>query len=100
MKSRPFLAAIVMLLLFSSCKKIVETVTNNSVISPKTGEFYQYVIRQGQHYTDNNNFQRVEYDELKFTVKFDSTSIYQTIDPANQEDINKLYGFSDNNSTH
>jgi hypothetical protein len=33
-------------------------------------------------------------------VKFDSSAIYQTIDPSNQYDINKLFGFSDNNGPH
>ena len=42
----------------------------------------------------------VEYSERKFVVKFDSTSIYNTLIPSNQYDINKLYGFSDNDSVH
>ena len=33
-------------------------------------------------------------------VKFDSSAIYNTSDPSNQYDINKLYGFSDNDSAH
>jgi hypothetical protein len=37
---------------------------------------------------------------MKFTVKFDSTAIYTTVDPANQGDINKLYGFADNKGHH
>lgn len=35
-----------------------------------------------------------------FTVRFDSSCIYQTRVPENQWDINKLYGFSDNNALH
>lgn len=45
-------------------------------------------------------FAPVEYAELKFVVKFDSSAIYNTVDPSNQYDINKLYGFSDNDSLH
>jgi hypothetical protein len=32
---------------------------------------------------------------MKFVARFDSSAIYQTIDPVNQYDINKLYGFSE-----
>lgn len=39
-------------------------------------------------------------NELKFAVRFDSSSIYSTVDPSNQDDINKLYGFADNNTFH
>ncbi len=37
---------------------------------------------------------------MKFTVMFDHSAIYQTVDPENQEDINKLFGFSDNDQHH
>jgi hypothetical protein len=33
-------------------------------------------------------------------VKFDSSAIYITKDAGNQYDVNKLYGFSDNGSSH
>jgi len=42
----------------------------------------------------------IEYSELKFSVKFDSTAIYLNKETDNQEDVNKLYGFSDNNAQH
>ncbi len=63
-------------------------------------DFTTYTIRKGQHASDENRFISIEYSELKFAVKFDSTAIYKTVDPSNQSDINKLYGFSDNNSQH
>jgi hypothetical protein len=100
MKFLPSFAVISVLLSFSACKKNIGIVIDQGTVFPKAGEFYKYTIRQGDHYADNNNYQAVEYGELKFVVKFDSTAIYQTIDPANQEDINKLYGFSDNASQH
>ncbi len=62
--------------------------------------FVHYLIRAGQHYSDQNPFRAVSYSDLKFIVKFDSSAIYQTVSPANQYDINKLYGFSDNNTAH
>ena len=40
------------------------------------------------------------YDLCVFLARFDSTAIYQTQSIENQYDINKLYGFSDNNSDH
>jgi hypothetical protein len=32
---------------------------------------------------------------MKFMTKFDNSAIYQTVDPGNQYDINKLWGFSE-----
>lgn len=32
---------------------------------------------------------------MKFFAKFNQSAIYQTIDPVNQYDINKLWGFSE-----
>ncbi|MFI5188419.1 MAG: hypothetical protein ACHQF0_16930 [Chitinophagales bacterium] len=89
-----------LLVLISSCKKLIESAINHGLNAPKKGELVEYTIPKGQHYTDQNTYQAVSYDELKFTVKFDSSAVYQTIDPVNQEDINKLYGFSDNNADH
>jgi len=37
---------------------------------------------------------------MRFAVTFDSTAIYTTTNPANQGDINKLYGVSDCGSDH
>ena len=91
---------ILFLLLISSCKKVVEAVVDHGLNGPKKGELVKYTITQGQHYANQNTYQAVEYDELKFTVKFDSSAVYQTTIPIDQEDINKLYGFSDNNAEH
>jgi hypothetical protein len=63
-------------------------------------KFLKYTIGKGQQFSDKNVIATVEYEELKFLVKFDSSAIYQTIAPVNQADINKLYGFSDNNAQH
>jgi len=74
----------------SLLKKSHETVTG----VPK------YTIRQGQNYCDGNYVVQTSYSELNFIAKFDSTAIYSNVNPDNRLDINKLYGFSDNNSTH
>jgi hypothetical protein len=89
-----------LLFLLTSCKKAVESAIDHATNAPKKGELIEYTIPQGQHYATQNTFQAVSYDELKFTVQFDSSAVYHTTDPKNQEDINKLYGFSDNNAEH
>lgn len=85
-----------LLCLLFACKK--EPSDQENDLPPDN--FIKYVIRKGEHYADNNTFQPVEYEELKFIAKFDNSSVYQTTDPANQEDVNKLFGFSDNNQQH
>ncbi len=90
----------VILFILSSCQKTVESNTNQSVDAPQKGQFFEYIIRKGQHYANFNAYQSVEYEELNFVVKFDKTAEYRAVDPDNQEDINKLYGFSDNNAEH
>lgn len=67
--------------------------------SDKTA-FVKYTIRAGAHFADQNNYKAVETDELNFTVRFDSSAIYQSCIALNQYDINKLYGFSDNGGRH
>lgn len=102
MKIRPrtYLLCLPSLFLLSSCNKLVDAAIEHGLNAPKKGELIEYTIPKGQHYADQNTYQPVEYNELKFTARFDSSSIYETTDPSNQEDINKLYGFSDNNNEH
>lgn len=86
------------LLLLCSCQKEINVVRNiEAETSPK---FVQYTIQQGHQFCDQNLYKSVQYSELKFAVKFDSSAIYTTTDPSNQYDINKLFGFSDNKSGH
>jgi hypothetical protein len=93
--------------LSSSCQKGIEAVTipSEHTTPPKseTGRatgYIDYNIAKGEQYCDKSTFEKVEYEELKFTVKFDSSAIYKTVDTTNQSDINKLFGFSDNNTQH
>lgn len=62
--------------------------------------FVLFQIRKGKHYADHNNYSPVKTDQLHFKVIFDSTAVYTTRLADNQSDINKLYGFSDNNMLH
>ncbi|MEO6219139.1 MAG: hypothetical protein ABIO81_01835 [Ginsengibacter sp.] len=100
MKRIPGLS-VLCLLLFCGCQKsnpvLVEYIKKND---SSLTSFTQYTIGQGQQFCDKSAFVPVDYAELKFVVKFDSSAIYHTTDPSNQNDINKLYGFSDNDSAH
>jgi len=88
----------IVLLLLISCEKSHEILQPPS-ISSDSG-FINYTIRSGEHFCDQNPYRETNYSELKFNVRFDSTAIYQTDSAQNQLDINKLYGFSDNNDQH
>jgi hypothetical protein len=94
MKASFFAAAA--LLLFSGCNKIADTIINNG---NKTGRFIKYTIPAGEHYCDKNGFRTMDGPAVSFAVIFDSSAVYQ-VSASNQKDINKLFGFSDNNSTH
>lgn len=89
-----------LLLILFSCKKEAALLKTVSHGGATTTQFTKYTIRQGQNYCDGNNYVSTSYSELNFIAKFDSTAIYTNVNPENQLDINKLYGFSDNNSTH
>lgn len=101
MKNTPYLLGLCLLFLFS-CNKELNPPTGSEVISSidSSNLFLQYTIQKGQQYCDKNYFVPVQLSQLKFKVKFDSSAIYISADLANQFDINKLYGFSDNNSDH
>lgn len=80
----------------ASCKKTADDTAN----VPAGPQFIKYTIRAGQQFCDPNDFKQTDYTELKFIARFDSSAVYQTLSQANQLDINKLYGFSDNNAEH
>ena len=96
------LPALALAALLAACHKPSDAlVTPPSATAANSSQHStQYTIRQGQHYCDGNTYQPIDTGELKFTVVFDSTAIYQTANPVNQYDINKLYGFSDNAAEH
>jgi len=99
---QPTLWMIVFILLFSSCNKsadgIISKEKHPSTVIPSG--FVKYTIQSGQHYADQSVYKAIETSEMKFIAKFDSSAIYQTVLAENQDDINKLYGFSDNNANH
>lgn len=87
----------VLLLLFS-CSKVDALLDQK--LSKDLSATTHYVIKSGEHAVANNTYKVIETDSLQFSVRFDSTAIYQTITKENQYDINKLYGFADNASDH
>lgn len=96
MKTSVLFSAVALLLLCASCHK--EEAAQNLSTTPDA--FVEFVIPKGEHYAVNNVFKPIETAAMNFMVRFDSSAIYTTADPENQYDINKLYGFSDNNGQH
>ena len=84
----------------SSCTKNTSAPVDTLSPGAATGQFVKYTIQQGNQYCDGNAYRPLELSEMKFVARFDSTAIYQSQSPENQYDINKLYGFSDNNTDH
>ena len=96
MKNLLFFSAIAFL--FCSCNKMKDS-SGENIITNNNG-FINYTIKKGNHFCEGNDYKAVETTEMKFVVKFDSTAIYQTISAQNQFDINKLFGFADNDKDH
>jgi hypothetical protein len=65
-----------------------------------TDSFITYLIKKGNNYCENNAYNITNYIYLHFRASFDSSGIYSTDTTANQQDINKLYGFADCSSHH
>jgi hypothetical protein len=97
-KSILFGAALALLLGAGCTKEVLPE--NLSTPVPAASSFIRYVIPQGAHYANGNDYKATDFAVLKFTVRFDSSCIYKTLAPENQWDINKLYGFADNNALH
>lgn len=91
-------------LMLASCsvfeKEEVRPDSNESTPQNTIDGYRVFTIQEGNHYADSRQGGEVKTDHLRFQVLFDSTAVYKTIDPVNQFDINKLYGFSDCNSFH
>ena len=62
--------------------------------------YTKYTIFKGRQYCDKSTIKAFSGTGIKFNVKFDSSAIYKTVNPDNQDDINKLYGFSEGIDNH
>ncbi len=89
---------ILALLLFAGCKKDAVKISSDSSLTDPL--YTKYSISVGEHYCDKTTIKAFAGTHINFNVKFDSTAIYKTIDPINQYDINKLYGFSEGIDNH
>ena len=79
--------ALFLLGVFSSCKKIDEN------------GFRRYTIKEGKH-KSRTRYKTTKTNCLQFQTIFDNSAIYTSQDPANQYDVNKLYGLSDCGDNH
>jgi hypothetical protein len=95
-----FCAALVLLLGAGCTKESLSENLSTLPGAPAASGFVKYVIPKGGHFATANSYREVTCAEMKFTVRFDSSAIYQTTLPENQWDINKLYGFADNSARH
>ena len=59
-----------------------------------------YFISKGSQYCTPNPLTFTTQSQLTFKAVFDSSCIYTIVNPVNQYDVNKLYGFSDCGSHH
>ncbi len=92
--------SVFILLAFSCCTKEKTIVPKQTLTTLQVSGFLKYTIKKGAQFADGNGYVQTNYSELKFIAKFDSSAIYKSITAENQFDINKLYGFADNNSGH
>lgn len=91
------------LLLYTGCTKTLEALPNEDFLSKTNTEqqvFKKYTIKAGAHSSLETTYKPIETAAMNFAVKFDSSAIYLSKNAENQEDINKLYGFSDNGTDH
>jgi hypothetical protein len=97
---KPISLLIAAALLFSSCKKMLDRAVHTT--GPVLIDGYQeYIIPSGEHYTSTNTYKAVSNKkEMHFMAWLDSSCIYRSLDPSNQGDINKLYGFADCGAEH
>ena len=88
--------AVLVFLIAISCNKQIELKSPE----PAFPGYVAFTIPKGSHYASQSAVRTFKGQNLSYIIKFDSSAIYQTIDPKNQEDVNKLFGFSDNNDHH
>lgn len=95
------LKIVVLVVCWAGCKKSGgdKPGTNNGMIDSIPG-YQTFTIQKGEHYCSPTLAETTVKNEVLFKAVFDSSCIYKSIDAGNQLDINKLYGFSDCNTSH
>lgn len=85
---------IMIMVAFGSCDKL-------GLGNTDAEGFIAYKISKGQQSASPAQYKYYSsLTEQKFTAYFDSSAIYSTVNPSNQLDINKLYGFADDDKQH
>jgi len=87
--SRMILPLVVVLL--AACQKEIPVAPTADNATDST----RFTIRRGNHFCDQSRVKAISTSNMSFTVKFNASAVYTTVDPANQTDINKLWGFSE-----
>lgn len=94
MKMKAISVMFLMTPFFISCDKL-------NIVNKDGEGFITYKILKGQQSSSPAQYKYYSsLTEMKFTAKFDSSAIYATVNPTNQLDINKLYGFADDDKQH
>ena len=94
------ITAMAALLVLSGCSKEQTATEKAPVIILPAETFTEYKIAEGSHYCNLSAVTPINRTQMLFKVRFDSSAIYTTVDPQNQYDINKLYGFSEGYDPH
>ncbi|HEX8039650.1 MAG TPA: hypothetical protein VF490_10885 [Chryseosolibacter sp.] len=81
-----------------TCSEQEEGILSNN--ASETDGMTMYKIPSQSHFSQQSTYQALDASEIAFTARFDSSAVYQAVDPRNQGDINKLYGMSDCNTSH
>ncbi|HUR12571.1 MAG TPA: hypothetical protein VM012_14445 [Flavitalea sp.] len=89
---RPLIFFIFLIFLYS-CSR-------NEPFVSRESDFVKHTINKGAHYSDRSATVAFEDSMMSYTVRFDSSAIYQTVDPSNQGDVNKVFGFSEEKGHH
>lgn len=94
------ITALAALLVLSGCSKEQPGMENEPAIILPAEIFTEYKIAEGSHYCNLSAVTPITRTQMLFKVRFDSSAIYTSLDPQNQYDINKLYGFSEGYDPH
>lgn len=93
-----FIIAGCIILSFLGCEKLPSSSQSNDLDGSL--DWVTYTILPNEHSHTKSSFLSFTDSMLHFNVVFDSSCVYQSIDPDNQLDWNKVAGFSDCNSLH
>lgn len=66
----------------------------SSCVKKDSSEFWIFKIKEGKH-RSTNKVKTINRDNVHFELLLTNSCEYETIDPVNQWDVNKIFGFSD-----